>query len=120
MQEGGHAVLINISVAVPEGADAGEIARDALAHENARPLREGKFSPEFALTGGGIRWPRFFDRNRHNDLVVQVDNAQGQNFQGVADAVANAAGHTWANVQTATFADAVGGASSNPVIGRAV
>jgi hypothetical protein len=112
---GGYGVVVDITLAVQEGEDAGEIARDALARAGVRPISEKGPSGDFALTG--IRWARFFDRDRKNNLVEQVYNPDGQNFPDAADAAANSAGQTWAGVPTATFADAVQGTTSDPTIG---
>ena len=114
-QSGGLGVRIDITLVVHDGDDVGQIARDALTRAGVRPISESGPSGEFALTG--LRWARFFDRNHRNNLVSQIYNPIGQNFPEAADVAANAAGQTWADVTTATFADAVQGTTTNPTIG---
>src|SRR5262245_14739981 len=94
---GGHGVVVDITLTVSEGEDTGEIARDAIVRQGLTPTPEGALSV--------VRWARFFDRDHKNNLVEQVYNPDGQNFPDSATAAANAAGQTWADVPTATFAD---------------
>ncbi|MGH9875450.1 MAG: hypothetical protein ACRD9S_23590 [Pyrinomonadaceae bacterium] len=103
----GHGVLVDITLAVSEAEDTGEISRDALVRQGLTPMPE--------LAPSGLRWARFFDHDHKNNLVEQVYNPDGQNFADSADAAANAAGQTWADVPTATFADAVLGIRSRRV-----
>src|SRR5262245_35508911 len=102
---GRHGIVVDMTLAVSEGEDAGEITRGALMRQGLRPLRENTLS--------GLRWERFFDRDHNNNLVEQVYNPDGQNFADSADATANTAGQTWTDVTTATFADAVRGITSD-------
>ncbi len=104
---GWTATLVHLMLFVPDGAEADTIAREALAQEGAGPVASSGPSPFFVLSGH--RWPQFFNGSRNDDLVTDLYNPDGQNFAGRADDAVVAAGQTWSDVPTATFALGLGG-----------
>ena len=107
---GPTATLVHLTLVVPDGADAGQIGRDALAQAGALPLSSTGPSPLFVLSGH--RWPQFFDGNPRPAPVTDLYNPAGQTFTGGADAAVAAAGQTWTDVPTATFALGFAGGTS--------
>jgi hypothetical protein len=91
---------VDILLDVPLGADATALARDALAVEHASPIAPGP-STDFALSG--LRWRRFFDRDKKNNLVDQAYNPDGEPVTGIPVALQTDAA-LWTDVPSATFA----------------
>ena len=61
----GRDVIVHVTVVVPPGANANQVALDAVRNQGARPFQ----SDEFSTTG--LVWDQFSDKVGDNGFVVQ-------------------------------------------------
>ena len=101
-EDGPVAVLIHVTLVVPEGADEQRLGSEALAQLGARQLPTGQRSPMFVLTGH--RWPQFVDGASGERVVAQHYNPGGATVSGDAHASLTAAARAWSDVPTSSFA----------------
>ncbi len=100
-QVAGRNVIVHVTVVVPPGADANQVALDAVRNQGARPFQGDEFSTT------GLVWDQFSDATRP-DYVVQNYNLDGDPTLGGKDALWSTHG-TWTGVSTSVFAFADGG-----------
>lgn len=98
----GRDLVVHAWVVVEAGADRAEVAREALAHQGARPIQSAPFSET------GLQWPQFTDGDATNDFVVQNYNPADQP-DGVTGAILQATQATWSGVGSSFFALSYGG-----------
>ena len=92
----GRDVIVHVTVTVPPGADANQVALDAIRNQGARPFQ----SDEFSTTG--LVWDQFFDGESETDQVVQHYNPANDPTGGGLNALWNT--HvTWTEVGTSKF-----------------
>ncbi|MDA2930725.1 proprotein convertase P, partial [Acidobacteria bacterium AH-259-O06] len=101
-QVAGRDVIVHVTVVVPPGADANQIALDAVRNQGARPFQSDEFS------ASGLVWDQFSDSYVGNDYVLQYYNPDNDPTGGGLNALWNT--HlTWTGVSTSKFAFADGG-----------
>lgn len=107
----GENVLVEVLVAVPEGASAQAAAAQALREQGARPAdRQDLESAGFITTG--LVWDQFGDGNGGNDFVVQNYNAKGDPTGGAALSALLNTHATWTDVPASSFAFSYGGTTN--------
>ena len=96
--------FVHVWVVVPPGANANEVAKDAIRGQGARPID----SDEFATNG--LQWDQFADSDPGNDFVLVNYNDKGVpgNLAGHRP-VWSASQSTWTDVATAGFVFSDGG-----------
>ena len=88
------------------GADPAAAARELLRAAHVSPTPSDLFSIS------GYFWPQFLDHDRHNDLVTQSYNPDGDPTGGAALAAVQRAEQTWSAVPGATFRFAFDGTTT--------
>jgi hypothetical protein len=94
---GGQRVIVHVTVAVPQGADANALADDAVRGQGARPFRPS----EFSVTG--LIWDQFLDGIPGNDVVNQYYNPSGEPTAFSAISSLQSSQRTWTGVATSLF-----------------
>ncbi len=94
----GRDVIVHVTVVVPPGANANQLALDAIRNQGARPFQGDEFSTT------GLDWDQFSDDTLVNPTVIQNYNP-ANDPTGVkgGTALARAQG-TWGNVGSSKFA----------------
>jgi hypothetical protein len=101
-QIGGRDAVVHVWVVLPPGADANQVALEALRSQGARPFLPGEFSTT------GLVWDQFFNSNGDNDSVVQHYNPAGEPTTAALTALTKT--HTnWTSVASSRFAFSYGG-----------
>ena len=104
--KGAGGLLVHAWVLVPAGADANEVAREALASQGARRITSAEF------TATGLVWDQFSDSDPTNDRVTQYYNPGSRSTQPepvAATALVLATQAAWSDVAASTFLFESGG-----------
>lgn len=100
IQDGEHAVRVDVLLVMREGTDEEAVARDALARLGAQSAAP---SDQPGGAGPRLRWRQFLDENPGNDFVLQSYNPAGAPAAGDFFAAFRDAQRPWSEVGTATF-----------------
>jgi len=104
-QVAGRTVIVHVTVVVPAGANANQVALDALRNQGARPFQGDEFSTS------GLVWDEFSDTDLGNDMVFQNYNYANDPTQNGYDTLLSTH-DTWTGVSTSAFAFADGGVTT--------
>jgi len=100
-QVAGRNVIVHVTVVVPPGANANQVALDAVRNQGGRPFQGDEFSTT------GLAWSQFLDTDSTNDTVIQNYNPADDPTSGVL-AVLMDAQSTWTGVRYSKFAFSIG------------
>ncbi len=103
-QGAGREVIVHVTVVVPVGSNANQVALDAIRNQGARPFQSDPF------TTTGLIWDQFSDLDAGNDSVIQNYNPAGDPTGGDGEAALyGPADHpggthqTWSEIGTSKF-----------------
>ena len=100
----GRDVIVHVTVVVPPGANANQVALDAIRNQGARPFQGDEFSTT------GLVWDQFTNPNISYPTVEQYYNGTGDPTIGGGGGTALSNSHlTWTGVSTSEFAFEDGG-----------
>ncbi len=111
-QIAGRDAVVHIWLVIPPGANANQVALDALASQGARPFQPGEF------TTSGLVWDQFSDSANYNDFVTQNYNGANDPTGGGGEPALRSAQDTWKNVSTSRFAFQYGSTNRCPSLVR--
>jgi len=94
----GRDVVVHVTVVVPPGANANQVALDAIRNQGARPFQGDEFSTT------GLDWDQFSDSNPGNDMVTLNYNPANDSTGGDGGTALASAQWTWGNVGSSKFA----------------
>ena len=72
----GRDVIVHVTVVVPPGADANQVALDAVRNQGARPFQSNEFSTS------GLVWDQFFDEFDEDETNNSPSVEQHYNPEG--------------------------------------
>jgi len=103
----GRDVIVHVTVVVPPGANANQVALDALRNQGARPFQGDEFSTS------GLVWDQFITVTEEDDPTVptvkQYYNETGDPTSGDGERALLHAQWTWGDVGSSKFAFEDGG-----------
>ncbi len=92
----GRNVIVHVTVVVPPGANANQVALDAIRNQGARPFQGDEFSTS------GLVWDQFTDSDPGNDTVIQNYNP-ANDPTGAGITALKSAQSTWTAVVSSEF-----------------